>query len=616
MHINKISAFLIFAPVLISCSTGLSYDKEKKNRISVSLVDDSRYAIVDHNQETSPTNKNVAYLNKGHSINYTIKVSNDYYLTGTDYINTEIAFIGEGKYHLSLSDINYSLRVTLLLEKIDDKDTPEEQKNVITYDANGGDYYYSHGYKMNKVVYSTTHHPRVNTSIGTNIMKRDGYVLFGWNTKADGTGVHIGLGSRYLDENNDSFTLYASWAKYSDSSLFSISSNEGKAIINKYLGNESTVVIPEVIGSDVITSISSNAFSNVKCQNVILPKTIESISENAFVNCSFSDFYFYDNLIDINDSCFMDCNEFKTVHINAIEAPRYASSDRHSTYADKIDYLILSRNKKKIVIMGGSGAFYSIDACRLHKLFPEYEACNVAINGWFNGQMQFEIIENYIGQDDVFVHCVESCGEYQFMSRNEMGAFNTSTKTYDPRYFNCLELNYDLISLADIRHVSHFFDTFANYNNTRLLYKEPGQYTDYTLFADRRGDYSSDPTIRIKHQKDTGPISGEGRIDLNSYTSDGLTELTAYYDRLSNKGVNVGFAYACVNVESLSPEEKTYEHINKYRVGLQNGIGIKAFFINDIFDVLYPIDWFSDTDWHLDYEHALIYTDYLAEKIF
>lgn len=66
----------------------------------------------------------------------------------------------------------------------------------VTYILNGGkmidgseDLYFT-------IIYPKQIYPRVNTDIGTKKIEREGYILTGWNTEANGNGSHIGLGSR------------------------------------------------------------------------------------------------------------------------------------------------------------------------------------------------------------------------------------------------------------------------------------------------------------------------------------------------------------------------------------------------------------------------------------
>ena len=625
--------FFIMSLAIASCNGNLSSDVDK-NKISVTLVNSPLYQVIEHDQDKS-NNHNVAYLKENsHEINYIVSVKNNYYLTGTDYANSTVFYLGENKYSLSLTNIEYSIRVTLYVDSlIEDRSNNsssgsqssdiESIHNEITYDANGGEYILSNGHKMNKVIYSTVHHPRVNTSIGTNIMKRDGYTLLGWNTKEDGSGEHISLGSRYLDEEHDCFTLYAEWIKYDTKDFeYQINQQEKCAEITKYTGHDDVVSIPEYINDYPVKTVKEGAFNGCLAKTIVFPKSIITIEENAFINCAYEELYFYDNLLKVSDTSFKGCTNFKKIHINAIEPPRYVTMDRNAVFADKMDLLMLNRNTKKLLIYGGSSAYYSIDACLLSSIYQNYEVINIAMDGFFNNYVQMDIISHFINEGDVFLHSVESCGVYQFLTVNDMG-HDDGVFGYDCRFYDCLELNYDLLSLADLSKVTRFFDVFAQYNAERM--DKPAQkYEDYTLFMDERGDFSSNPILRYKAKPypvfdDNGQllkeatVSEEGVIELSTYSEEGLDALKLYYDLYSFKGAEIYFDFACLNYQSLTKEEQDLSLIDKYQNGVIVQLSGSATVINKQSDVLYEASWFADSDYHLDYEHSLYHTNKIIE---
>lgn len=61
-----------------------------------------------------------------------------------------------------------------------------------------------------------------------------------------------------------------------------------KAIITKYNGNETKVIVPETLGGLTVTSIASNAFKeNTNLTYIKLPASLTTISAKAFSMCSF-----------------------------------------------------------------------------------------------------------------------------------------------------------------------------------------------------------------------------------------------------------------------------------------------------------------------------------------
>lgn len=628
---NKKPVLLLMTLFLASCGNSFPYGDKN---VSVILIDGEHYQVVDHNQEKDENNLNYARLKDSDSVNYTVQVDHNYYVSGVSYEDSRVFFMGNSQYSVTLNNVKYNTRVTVFVEPINGESSEtgpiDESDNLITYDANDGEYILSDGLPMNKVVYSTIHHPRPNTSIGTDIMKRDGYTQIGWNTKADLTGEHIGLGSRYLDLENHTFTLYAEWSKFTDKNQFQyhvVNGDDGDYIaIDKYVGSDTKITVPEFIDDKEVQVISNEAFRATNIETVILPKSLKKVGQLVFTESTLKELYFFDNLKEIEDGSFVDCNTLQTVHINAIIAPRYTKLDRNVTYADKIDNLIVNKGKKKIIILGGSGAFYNVDACVLKKIYPDYEPFNVAVNGWFNNYIQLDVIKRFAEEGDILLHVVESCGKYQFMSVNDMGAFDITTG-YDARFMNCLESNYDLLSYSDVRNAKHLFDVYHSYSLAREKVT-PKKYTDYTDFADERGDFSSDPEIRKNVEARPIPssedghtiiremsISMEGAVDRTCYNRYGMAILCDYYQQLIDKGLKIYFAFACVVKESLLAEDKDPENIALYEQEVRGYLSSKATIINSMDDVLLPYEQFSNTDWHLKYEPAVEQTIILANKM-
>ncbi len=606
----KYVPFLLTSFVMFSCNEVAPQYDDKDDEVTVIIVENENYTLLNNNK--SNDNSQVVSFKKGESITFSIEAKTNYKLESLNYENSSIYKEVEDSniYFFNLYEVNHSFRCNLHMQYVN-PDSVIWKEHTITYNPNGGEFTGN----ITKSTYNIAHHPRPNVSIGTSIIKRDGYNLIGWNTKEDLTGEHIGLGSRYLNETNMDFTLYAEWVKYTEQSHFLIGDiDENSVGIVEYLADEDIVSVPEVIDGKKVTRIATGAFKNKKAKRIILPKSIVTLEEATVEECLMEELYLYDNIVDIADSCFKNNDHFKTVHINAIEKPKFARAYKHAPYADKIDLLYLNRNKKKIVIQGGSGAYYNIDACYLKEKYPTYEPINVAINGWFNGVMQFEIVNNFLTKDDVFLHCVESCGDYQFMKKIDMGEYD-EVQGNDYRYFSCLELNYDLITLADIRKVTSFFDTFKMFNDGRESLPNTS-YKDFTRYADNRGDFSKDEKIREKiAPHENGAISNEGKIDLECYNALGLSKLSSYYESMRNLGMKVFFLYCPVNRNSLTEEEVSPEHLNAYMNGLKEGLQDYSTFLYTYDEVLYDVTMFSDSDWHLDYENALAYTEIIRSKL-
>ena len=198
--------------------------------------------------------------------------------------------------------------------------------------------------------------------------------------------------------------------------------------------------------------------------------------------------------------------------------------------ADKYDILIENADQKKIIVYAGSSAYFSVDTNLIEEAFGGITAINMAVNAYFNGAAQMEIMAHYLRSGDSFIHAPEPTGDYQCLNELDMD---------DIRFFMALESNYDLLSLVDLRHLTHTLNSFTRFNHARER-REAGSYLDCAGFIDGRGNYAK---YRCSHGTDEG-ISDEAVIDLDRFSDEeAMDRLACYYESLTAKGVKVFFVW-------------------------------------------------------------------------
>ena len=108
-------------------------------------------------------------------------------------------------------------------------------------------------------------------------------------------------------------------------------------------------------------------------------------------------------------------------HLNSIQKDFAAgkfteiTNDKNISDENNLDLLIEYQNEKKIVLYGGCNFTYGIYSPMIEEAFDDYKVINCGLNGEFNSLFQMEIIEKYLNQDDIFIHCPEQMNGYQFM---------------------------------------------------------------------------------------------------------------------------------------------------------------------------------------------------------
>jgi hypothetical protein len=130
---------------------------------------------------------------------------------------------------------------------------------LVIYDGNGakeGNQYY--------VFSDSSPYIGPNALANKGQFTREGYVLYGYNTEADGSGTYYGTGwSVILPEDPDvAMTLYAQWMPVTEQEAFTYTVSNKQVTITHYKGEHETVVIPETIDGIPVVKIAAHAFLN------------------------------------------------------------------------------------------------------------------------------------------------------------------------------------------------------------------------------------------------------------------------------------------------------------------------------------------------------------------
>lgn len=94
-------------------------------------------------------------------------------------------------------------------------------------------------------------------------------------------------------------------------------------IIKAYLGNDTDVVVPDVVNGIVPTQIGSMVFNNSNIESIVLPDTIETIGENAFSNSNLKSIT-ANGIENLNKRCFYNCTMLSDIDLSKV---RYIGSE-------------------------------------------------------------------------------------------------------------------------------------------------------------------------------------------------------------------------------------------------------------------------------------------------
>lgn len=578
---NKIILLLLWTAMCLILLSGCRGEEPKPSTVTV---------VVENRQEFS-TEQTVVSVPKGDDVVISCIFEPGFTFLSCNYHDYTVNVTEDGITKLTLHAVRYPLRLKI---------EAGASETSVCYYANGGKFLDGNGeYRL--IPAETESHKRVNTSIGTDLLKRDGCTQTGWNTEPDGSGEHIGLGSRVTPVKNGIVSLYAEWSKWTSPADFTYEENATGVTITGYRGEMPAVEfsIPAYLNGKPVNRIAAGAIQQCDAPRLILPHTLNIIEESAFSGGRIEEIFFYDTLVTVKDASFP--NSIPTVHINAILSPRYLNSNTNVQFAENLDSLMLSSGKKKLIFFGGCSMCFGLRSDLIEEAFPEYLILDMGVIGSTPASVQLECISHFVESGDVFVHAPEERSRYQLMDSMEG----------EPRMFLMLEGNYDLLALCDVSGIEHFFEAFCDFNTGRAALPACS-YNDHLTCYNEYGDYIVE---RPMQEEDVNWHTND-IYDLSFVNEQSVEALCHYYGLFREKGATVLFSFAPHNYQSLSGSCTNGKTWNAYEARLREELGINGYrVISHAEDYIYSGRYFHDTDYHLNDVGAVMRTKQLIRDL-
>lgn len=474
-----------------------------------------------------------------------------------------------------------------------------------TYDANGG--VTIDGEEVIEIDYDIRPpHLDPQTLLGSYYLHRDGHTLSSYNTKADGTGLRVGIGSKIGLENaiDNSLTLYAQWEQWTDAEDFTIIElADGTCEIVKYIGSADCekIVIPAVIGDLAVMGIGEGAFNDCSLTELILPPTLEYVKTGAFQNCpALETLQSYSSLKEIHDDSF-DPNNLHTIRLNS-----NCYCDNHGFGASpdltfQIDH-IRRMEQRKIIFIGTSTTRMNQSLAPLEEKHPRF---NYYLFGAIAGTDAFFIASllcPYLRPDDRIV-----------LSFDERSMCTPKLNGGNIVY---VEFDLDLITALDYQNIRRsFFPSLMKYANAENWHSEIGS----AYYLAERGS-PTDPRYGM-------PFFGTLPEDEKNVNPDSSQRFTkAYFQRYINPSTKVFEWFLPVMQSFKEAGARLFGHWSSYNansvdddardvmseyetyIGGKYSVedGPNVHFLNSILDNIYPGNMFCLNDnWHLTQEGCL-----------
>lgn len=169
----------------------------------------------------------------------------------------------------------------------------------------------------------------------------------------------------------------------------------GTVTINKYLGDDTVVWIPEKIGGYTVTGIGSKCFEKNSLKGVVIPEAVTSIGNSAFQGCknlASVTFKGAPSTITVGNNAFQNCAKLKSINLPAAKRIGNLAFDGCSS----LEELVIEMGTEEI-------GDYCFRNCKNLKKLHIPESVTVVGQGAFSGEHP----------EDMIIYCVEGSAGYE-----------------------------------------------------------------------------------------------------------------------------------------------------------------------------------------------------------
>ncbi len=435
--------------------------------------------------------------------------------------------------------------------------------------------------------YSVVFYQNPNTLPEQGYFAREGYTLTGYNTEADGTGEQISIGSKMTATGEGVIDVYCIWEENTPASDFTYIVGNG-VTIKGYKGTAENVIIPAEIDGKPVKRIAPNTFvDNTTMKRVVIGQNVEVVEKNAFVNCSaLETVVVYDGAFkngSISNASFSSCPNFKNLRVNTIHTI-YNNWTRMT--AGKIDRLLWANDKKKIVMVGGSGSLYGYNGDVLYEaLGGEYEIVNFGENANVTSLAYFDMLADIVDEGDIVLWAPEP------------GNSTLGTYSCGKQFFYFRNSNFDFLKYIDYSLYSDMLTNFSAYCD--LL--KSATFKDFDVLQNSMSKYG-----------DAAGGEWKGKLGTYRFNYPAETEYTTWelIEAIKAKGAKVYFTFAAM---MESGRESVTDDIAKKYEDLITSMGAES--ISDYKNCFYANELFHDSEWHLGADGAVERSERVAKDL-
>ena len=303
---------------------------------------------------------------------------------------------------------------------------------------------------------------------------------------------------------------------------------------------------------------------------------------------------------------------FISYYLIAINQEKIYTNTYYAALVDKVNLLEQNKNKRKIILVGGSNVAFGFNSELLEKEFPDYKVINFGLYAALGTKIMIDLSKEYINNGDIVIISPE-------ISSQSMSLYFNPINT-----LKALEDKLSIIKDLPKDNKKEVINSTFEFVRERRQYSEPivstGVYQrkNFNQYGDIYYTEKDSNDILLRSQNRMGSLHYDPSMLVDfSFELDNefINYLNDFKNYIYDRKANIYFAFSPVNeLSTIQKGEELKIATSNFYWNLKNKLNMEV--IGNPMEYVMDAHYFYDSNYHLNDNGAILRTRLFAQDLY